>query len=126
MADSGALWVSISSWRIRAAATADQTAGDPFERFLGEAVPVINSALLDKGVVSSWVVRTGERALTYVGVYTSRVAMEEVWAWAREDGEFRPLFDHWLELVSRDSGPLTDVFHLGNRWQYPIRPSREK
>jgi hypothetical protein len=120
MSDAGSLWVSISSWRLRALSSDDPVhPPDPFQRYVHDVVPRINAVLYDKGLISSWLVRTGAHTMTYVGVYTSEEALQELWAWAASDPEFGQLFEDYLEPIHHETGPLTDVFHLGSRWRYP-------
>ena len=57
--DSGSLWVSISAFRLLPASS---TVGGPpvdlYQRYAREALPAIIPYLQDKGLISSWVVRT--------------------------------------------------------------------
>ena len=86
---------------------------------ISDAVPRINAALQDKGLISSWLVRAGADTMRYLGVYTSGEAIQELWAWAAPDPEFRQLFADYLESIQHETGLLTDVFHLGSRGRYP-------
>lgn len=119
MTDAGALWVSISSWRLRSLPSDSlDHPPDLFRRYLRDVVPQINATLQDKGLISSWLVRTGEDTMSYVGVYASEDALRELWEWAATDSELRQLFADYLEPIRHEHGPLTDVFHLGSRWRY--------
>lgn len=123
MTNDGGLWVSISSWRLRpvpadAYADYDDAPIDLYQRYIDEALPRIATHLQDKGLISSWAVRTGDDQFTYIGVYTSKAAMDEMWALSRQSDELRELFDTYLDGIRHEAGPMTDVFHIGSRWQF--------
>ena len=126
MTDDRSLWVSISSWRLRP--PPDEEADSPrdlYERYIDDVVPKIEPYLYDKGLVSSWAVRTEANVLTYIGVFSSEEAMHDTWSWGRSTQELRDLFDTYLEFIRRDVGPLTEVFHIGSRWQFGPPPRDE-
>jgi hypothetical protein len=118
MTTEGFLWVSMSSWRLRPQSESGTPLSDPFQHYLDEIVPEVNAHLQDKGLVSGWIVRTAEDTLTYIGVYTSQEAHDDLWRWARESDEVRSLFELYLEPIRHEAGPLMDVFRLGNRWSF--------
>ena len=126
MTDDRSLWVSISSWRLRPPPEDDvESPRDLFDRYIHEVVPQIEPYLSDKGLVSSWAVRTGPNVVTYVGVFTSEEALRDTWSWGRSTQELRDLFDTYLEFIRRDVGPLTEVFHIGSRWQFGAAPGND-
>jgi hypothetical protein len=124
MSNRNALWVSINAWRLLPPQTTSSSEDgasvpiDLYQRYLDEAVPLIALHLQDKGLISSWAVRTAADQFTYIGVYTSEEAMHEMWAVSRSIDELRELFDAYVEPVRHEEGPLTDIFHIGSRWQF--------
>lgn len=127
MANEGSLWVSISCFRLLPPQDAAGTSGtDLYRRYANEALPRIVPHLQDKGIVSSWVVRTAEDEVTYIGVYASEAAMQELWGWASQTDEVRDHFNSYLELIRHEGGPLTDVFRISSRWQFDDSQLYEK
>ena len=123
MTSDGSAWVSISSWRLRQPLSANGHGPvDLYTRFVRDVRDRIEPNLQDKGILSSWAVRTRNDELTYISVYASKEAMDDFWAWARGQDGLREAFGDYVAMIRHESGPLTDMFHLGSRWQFPDVP----
>jgi hypothetical protein len=123
MASDGSAWVSISSWQLRQPSSGNELGPDDlYARFVRDVRDRIEPNLQDKGNLSSWAVRTGDDVLTYISVYASQEAMEEFWTWARGQDDLRLSFGEYVTLIRHESSSLTDMFHLGDRWQFPDIP----
>ena len=121
MTSDGSAWVSISSWLLRRPQSENGDGPiDMYAQFVRDVRDRIEPNLQDKGILSSWAVRTGEDVLTYISVYASQEAMDEFWSWARGQEGLRQAFGGYVTLIRHESGPLTDMFHLGSRWQFTL------